>query len=42
MTDFEYELQQADLNAHMAPELESVFVTSSPESTFKAIFLPQL
>lgn len=31
MTDFEYELQQADLNSHMAPELESVFVMSSPE-----------
>lgn len=31
MTDFEYELQQADLNSHIAPELESVFVMSSPE-----------
>ena len=31
MTDFEYELQQADLNCHLAPELESVFVMSSPE-----------
>ena len=31
MTDFEYELQQADLNSHMAPELESIFVMSSPE-----------
>ena len=31
MTDFEYELQQADLNCHMAPDLESVFVMSSPE-----------
>lgn len=30
MTDFEYELQQADLNTHMDPELESVFVMSSP------------
>lgn len=30
MTDFEYELQQADLNAHLAPDLESVFVMSSP------------
>ena len=29
MTDFEYELQQADLNSHMAPDLESVFVMSS-------------
>lgn len=30
MTDFEYELQQADLNAHLAPDLESVFVMASP------------
>lgn len=30
-TDFEVELQQADLNAHLAPELESVFVMASPE-----------
>lgn len=31
MTDFEYELQQADLNAHMAPHLESIFVMSNPK-----------
>ena len=31
MTDFEYELQQADLNCHLSPDLESVFVMSSPE-----------
>jgi pantetheine-phosphate adenylyltransferase len=31
MTDFEYELQQADLNSHMAPDLESIFVMSSPK-----------
>ena len=31
MTDFEYELQQADLNYHMSPEVESVFVMSSPQ-----------
>ncbi len=31
MTDFEYELQQADLNAHLAPDLESVFVMSNPD-----------
>ncbi|MGI6229302.1 MAG: pantetheine-phosphate adenylyltransferase [Tractidigestivibacter sp.] len=31
MTDFEYELQQAGLNSRMAPEIESVFVMSSPE-----------
>lgn len=30
-TDFEYELQQADLNAHLAPDIESIFVMSSPE-----------
>ncbi|MCI6682081.1 MAG: pantetheine-phosphate adenylyltransferase [Parafannyhessea umbonata] len=31
MTDFEYELQQADLNSNMAPEIESVFVMSNPK-----------
>ncbi|MDO4429163.1 MAG: pantetheine-phosphate adenylyltransferase [Atopobiaceae bacterium] len=31
MTDFEYELQQADLNSHLSPDLESVFVMSSPQ-----------
>ena len=31
MTDFEYEMQQADLNCHLAPELESVFVMSNPK-----------
>ena len=31
ITDFEYELQQADLNRRLSPELESVFVMSSPE-----------
>ena len=30
-TDFEYELQQADLNARLSPELESIFVMASPE-----------
>ena len=30
MTDFEYELQQADLNSNMAPDIESVFVMSNP------------
>lgn len=30
MTDFESELQQADLNAHLAPDIESVFVMSNP------------
>ena len=28
-TDFEYELQQADLNSHMAPDIESVFIMGS-------------
>ena len=31
MTDFEYELQQADLNSNMAPDIESVFVMSNPK-----------
>ena len=31
MTDFEYELQQADLNHRLSPDLESVFVMSNPE-----------
>ena len=31
MTDFEYELQQADLNSHLAPGIESIFVMSNPE-----------
>lgn len=31
MTDFEYELQQADLNYRLSPEIESVFVMGSPE-----------
>lgn len=31
MTDFEYELQQAGLNYRLDPELESIFVMSSPQ-----------
>ena len=31
MTDFEYELQQADLNYRLDEDLESIFVMSSPE-----------
>lgn len=31
MTDFEYELQQADLNYRLNPRLESMFVMSAPE-----------
>ena len=31
MTDFEYELQQADLNYRLDAGLESIFVMSSPE-----------
>ncbi|WP_251158006.1 pantetheine-phosphate adenylyltransferase [Caniella muris] len=30
-TDFEYELAQADLNVRMSPNLESIYVMSSPE-----------
>ena len=33
-TDFEYELQQADLNFHLAPEVESIFVMSSPKCSY--------
>ncbi len=32
MTDFEYELQQADLNYRLDSGLESVFVMSSPNT----------
>ncbi len=31
MTDFEYELQQADLNYRLDPDLESIFVMSAPQ-----------
>ncbi|MBS7157992.1 MAG: pantetheine-phosphate adenylyltransferase [Collinsella sp.] len=31
MTDFEYELQQADLNYRLDSELESVFIMSAPQ-----------
>lgn len=31
MTDFEYELQQYDLNRRLGPEVESIYVMSSPE-----------
>lgn len=31
MTDFEYELQQADLNYRLDDELESIFVMSAPQ-----------
>lgn len=31
MTDFEYELQQADLNYRLDAQLESIFVMSSPQ-----------
>ena len=34
MTDFEYELQQADLNFRMAPDIESIFIMSNPEYGF--------
>ena len=33
-TDFEYELQQADLNSLMAPDIESVFVMAGREFGF--------
>lgn len=31
MTDFEYELQQADLNRRLGPDVESIFVMSNPD-----------
>jgi pantetheine-phosphate adenylyltransferase len=31
MTDFEYELQQADLNSRISPDVESIFVMSNPK-----------
>lgn len=34
ITDFEYELQQADLNFRLSPSIESVFVMSGPEYGF--------
>ena len=34
MTDFEYELQQADLNYRLDPEIESIFVMSSPQYSY--------
>ena len=34
MTDFEYELQQAGLNSHLDPDLESVFVMSGTDYGF--------
>ena len=34
MTDFEYELQQADLNHRMSPDVESIFVMSAPDYSY--------
>lgn len=34
MTDFEYELQQADLNWRMDPSIESIFVMSNPTYSY--------
>ena len=34
MTDFEYELQQADLNYRLDSDLESIFVMSSPQYSY--------
>ena len=33
-TDFEYEFQMAALNYRLAPELETLFVTASPDYTY--------
>ncbi|MFB3067611.1 MAG: pantetheine-phosphate adenylyltransferase [Planctomycetota bacterium] len=34
MSDFEYEFQMAQTNRHLAPEIDSVFVTPSPQHSF--------
>lgn len=34
MTDFEYELQQSDLNTRMNPDIESIYVMSNPKYGF--------
>ncbi len=34
ITDFEYELQQANLNCLIAPDIESIFVMSSPAYSY--------
>jgi pantetheine-phosphate adenylyltransferase len=34
VSDFEYELQMAQMNARLAPELDTMFVTASPEWAF--------
>ena len=34
MTDFEYELQQADLNAQLAPDVESIFIMSNKQYAY--------
>jgi len=33
-TDFEYELQQANLNSRLAPDIESIFIMSAPETGY--------
>lgn len=34
VSDFEYELQMAQMNARLAPELDTMFVTATPEWAF--------
>ena len=36
VTDFDYELQMAQMNSSLAPEIETVFVPTSPEYSFLA------
>lgn len=36
VSDFDYELQMAQMNASLAPEVETVFVPTSPEYSFLA------
>ena len=36
VSDFDYELQMAQMNSSLAPEIETVFVPTSPEYSFLA------
>lgn len=36
VSDFDYELQMAQMNASLAPEVETVFIPTSPEFSFLA------
>jgi pantetheine-phosphate adenylyltransferase len=34
MSDFEYEFEMALMNRHLAPDLETIFMMTSPENLF--------